>query len=977
MTPPNRRRHSRTAIAGWASACKNVHGGGSLYSRLSFFTNTLGVGPTLTNIVVGMLDRIDVGRPIQRLHAWLMEARKTSKIGFPPGGWPGAGTRRLLPMHLPQVLHVGQRHASALRSSRRSAVAIAEWLISAYNYFEVGCPKTRGQYITALGPYGVSAEQRVAFESLVRQVEPFCRVAAIEGWSRGRKTLFEAIKLLESSGRAGSRCDPMTVPAQAVNPDRVSLPARAATCRPEDHLLGGRAEELERVGVPLLKKAEWPPRLPETCHWIGPEDERRLRVHLWEIGMVEFRLEHELLHVDGAPVTAGLFCVPHKAQSDRLIVDRRKANAIEARLNWSWLPNGAQLGQLQLNADEDVRGCGEDLSNYFYLLENPPDIRGRAAIGRGFYGSEVPDAGLDQDALYYACLRVWGMGDHNAVCVAQSVHEDVLTTAGAWNRDTAMRYGVPLGPGPFYQGIYIDDLLLLQKTPKHKVGDPAAGEDSVVLGKARAGYAKAGLPTATGKSFEYSRKFVAWGVEVDSASGLASVPAGRRLQLFVLTMGILSLGRCSPEILRSLLGCYVHPFGLRRELSCCFGRAYRWLEGLRPRRSSSIPADVFEELRLAALHLPLAASDLRAPVSTTIHTSDATPSRGAFTTATVSRDLASALFDHAEHRGRYTRLDWHQLEGLGVPPPLELWEDRELPEVLRQCVLSAHWVAEKSFAYRTLDHVNLQEARAVKGVLRQRAAESIEAERIAVGVDSRVILGAFAKGRSSSGRLNQILRECLGWSVLSRKRLVEFWLRSADNISDDPSREVDLRPRPAADPVVERLVRPEASRLREVARGPGDAKFLGLEVFGGAGGLTRALRQHGLQMAHPIDSGGGKDYRVEQDLLQLRDFEDLKSLIEADCFWYVHFGLPCSSWSALRRMSGGTRRLDKPEGSLELESEIEANLLGCRVLELCWLLKERGRFFSIENPASSYFWHFEPTRDLLRSCLEVTFDQCE
>ncbi len=117
---------------------------------------------------------------------------------------------------------------------------------------------------------------------------------------------------------------------------------------------------------------------------------------------------------------------------------------------------------------------GEDLSNYFYLLESPPDVRGRAAIGRGFLGSEFPAAALRPDVRYFACLKVWAMYDHNSVCVAQMVHEDVLTTAGAWRPDAAMRYGTPLGPGPFYQGIYINDLLLLQKVRKGQVGIPAA-----------------------------------------------------------------------------------------------------------------------------------------------------------------------------------------------------------------------------------------------------------------------------------------------------------------------------------------------------------------------------------------------------------------------------------------------------------------------------------------------------------------------
>jgi hypothetical protein len=282
LKPPDRRQQSSARAAGWVRSCK-ITGGGSLYSKLSFFTNQVGV----------------------------------SEIGFPLGDMPGAGTRRLLPMHLPQVHPDEQRHGSALRSCRRSAVALSEWLISAYTYFELGCPKTRKQHVTALVPCAVSAEQKAAFESLVRQVDPFCRATATEEWSRGRKSLYEAIKLLESSGPRGSRCVPMTVPAQAVNPERISLPARAATCRPEDHLLDGRASYLRDVGVPLLKEAEWPARLPETCHWISPADESRLREHLWKIGMVDFRPEHELLRANGAPVAAGISSVPQKLQSDR------------------------------------------------------------------------------------------------------------------------------------------------------------------------------------------------------------------------------------------------------------------------------------------------------------------------------------------------------------------------------------------------------------------------------------------------------------------------------------------------------------------------------------------------------------------------------------------------------------------------------------------------------------------------------------
>ena len=64
------------------------------------------------------------------------------------------------------------------------------------------------------------------------------------------------------------------------------------------------------------------------------------------------------------------------------------------------------------------------------------------------------------------------------------------------------------------------------------------------------------------------------------------------------------------------------------------------------------------------------------------------------------------------------------------------------------------------------------------------------------GVDSRVAVGAWAKGRSSSRQINRVFRSSLGWSVLGRIRLCPIWIGTESNPSDDPSRDVRL-PKPA------------------------------------------------------------------------------------------------------------------------------------------------------------------------------------
>ena len=85
----------------------------------------------------------------------------------------------------------------------------------------------------------------------------------------------------------------------------------------------------------------------------------------------------------GRELIAGLFIVPHKDESDRLIIDRRPQNAIESRMRWATLPHGSLLCQLHLQPDEDVRGSGDDVSNFFYLLRRSHETAGRNAFGRG------------------------------------------------------------------------------------------------------------------------------------------------------------------------------------------------------------------------------------------------------------------------------------------------------------------------------------------------------------------------------------------------------------------------------------------------------------------------------------------------------------------------------------------------------------------------------------------------------------------
>ena len=106
----------------------------------------------------------------------------------------------------------------------------------------------------------------------------------------------------------------------------------------------------------------------------------------------------------------GLFTVPHKVTSDRLIVDRRAQNETEKRLGWAKFPHGTTLCQIRLSPKDHLRASSLDLSSYFYNLKNPAEWQRRTAFGRVFTGKKrrlnsgvIPAA----DTTYVYVSGVW------------------------------------------------------------------------------------------------------------------------------------------------------------------------------------------------------------------------------------------------------------------------------------------------------------------------------------------------------------------------------------------------------------------------------------------------------------------------------------------------------------------------------------------------------------------------------------------
>ena len=819
------------------------------------------------------------------------------------------------------------------------------------NFLVLGCPRPGSSTLEPRVVYRADVQEFAL--KLLGEVSQFASFELVAGLleCQGKRSVLEDMLKLNFASYGGAE---VGVPSGAlsVSASRVAIPDAAGRVDPLEWLPPDQAAVVGDLEAIRLPEHLWED-VVVACHRVPEAEESALAEKLLETGMAELVKEADLPHTsEGKLLVGGLFCVGKNEGEDRLIFDRRPENSTMPRLAWEELPSGACFTRMLLEPNQYLRGSGDDLRNFYYMLRLPQGWVRFNSVGRRVCSKVVQKYGGDPRVAYRLCFRVLGMGDRNGCSIAQATHEAILRKFGILRPENRLVYGKFVPEDDLWEGVYLDDLLVTLRVtlnteipldgsfqpPAWKATDRDIEHTKV----AEDAYEEAGLQRATHKAFRGTTKFKAWGAKIDGVRGTVGAPLEMRRQVWSLIAKTVQSGTASKEILQKLLGFIAFIFQYRREMFSLIHHLYMFVEKLKPGRKVWLPAFVLDELRSVALHLPMAQWCMRKRLHESLLATDATPTSGGAVRATVSPSLLRELWRRSELRGSPVRLDRDNMNIAGEAPI----ESSRFAAAISE---SLPWEVVGCFTFRKTSHINLQEARALRREIVKFTGDFNNAGSVQVALnDSLVVVGSVSKGRSSSYKLNGILRGQLPFLIFADVTLALLWIETSANLADWPSR---FKPLPA----------PSCPQDWMRRFGVALAGLLppGLEIGSGFAPVTSLYRARGWPMCCQVNA-----FQDEEVLSTAID----KQIAEGEVRW-LWLAPPLRTFSPMCSacLAGDSRPHGLPEGDLSSWRIARDNIVWNRVLTLARQVMDRGGHFVVIHPQCSKAWQLRVSELFMRS----------
>ena len=390
----------------------------------------------------------------------------------------------------------------------------------------------------------------------------------------------------------------------------------------------------------------------------------------------------------------------HKSDTvDRQIGDRRLPNAKERHMDGpsKHLPPGPLLCSLWVpRYSHCLRGSITDRRDFYHQAKvtfsrarsnclpfafKRTDLAGLTALedfdavsrakksrAREVIGDELGpprDDGLSPSEDIFVGFNSLYQGDHLGVEFALSSHQRLLQDEGLLPPEQRTLGHFPVPNTDRWQALVIDDFFCVSSQP---ISTPKADSFAFkALVQARDAYDRHALEGSVEKDVVAERIFKAAGAEVNSGDlctnlgmALVSAPIAKRIGLSTLSLRAARLPSMTSRLASRLSGNWVSVLLYRRCWSSLVSGFFALAaSGERDVENSifALPRQVAEEPVCLAAVVPLIATNIATPYSTTAFASDASMNSGAVVATELQEKQVRHLWLGSNKKGHYTKLD--------------------------------------------------------------------------------------------------------------------------------------------------------------------------------------------------------------------------------------------------------------------------------------------------------------------------------
>ena len=892
-----------------------------------------------------------------------------------------------------------RRHRWLLELQRRRWINVS---IAYLTWLSLGKPNG-GKSATALS-LPLTEDQRTLVADIEGKFLGTCRagepVPLLAGGIVGIHAALAGLMDNNYLGGGSHFVEPLTLTA-----DTLSIPQRGADILMQTPVVPPEYSDIFALEHVFDKLPEdYPPKLPPMCLRVA--EWGAVAARIWDARLLR-AVDPSVVEVAaGVEVRAGLFGVAKKGDHRlRVIVDRRRRNALERPLRdvlhdycrannvtrgrqayllrLATLPHASQFAELFVTKGQTLSISTDDAKDFFYLLRWPQARIDETVVGLDLRASDLLAEGVDYEVDYLRqrgngtialALAAPAMGDQKASETAQIVHQHCLREAGCLRGDGWLTYGLPPPSGRVVEGVYSDDRVVLGICDASDDGTPLAGDPTrtATLERVAAGHAaykRVGIQRKPEKSQYDVREAVVWGGEISSSRRDVRGAVDKLRQLAVITSYLALVGCCSTVIMRRLVGCWVHHLMFQRCAMCLLDSVYKWMHepNVDITRWRRISNAVLEELIGLVALCPLFASSLDSLIAPRVLASDATLNMGAVVDAPLTVEESVWLWGRGQRRVGSVLLK--NLFSEEPEDPLEVKGGVPDDDLLHAWIGSKQFTTLISYRFSSRRHINIQEAVALRTLVKRALKDpEMRGRRIPILLDSQVVHSVAIRGRSSSSALNRVLQMTLPYLLFTNSSLISFWVRSAHNPADDPTRHAKIRE-----------AGPTPPEVRAAIDGVADAWPWALHVHRSLSATRPLLFYDAFSGPNsPLGAAFGRlGWEVISRDILICPEDDLTdpSVLARELDWIRRhrpqggaLGPPCGTFSAFMRLCGwSTRTPDNPWGAGEHPKEVLGNACVRAALQIAAAFDEAGTLWAWENPQQSLQWRLPELQRLLSS----------